>query len=87
MKKHLIKEPDVMVKQFNEFEPVKGYHINGKATLGENIADLGGILLGMEAFKKTQQYKENKNISNLTPMQRYFMGYALAGWAIPGKNN
>lgn len=73
------KRAEVMVKQFNEFEPVKGYHINGKATLGENIADLGGILLGIEAFKKTQQYKDNKNIAGLTPMQRYFMGYAL-GW-------
>jgi len=73
------KRAEVMVKQFNEFEPVKGYHINGKASLGENIADLGGILLGAEAFKKTQQFKENKNIDDLTPMQRYFMGYAL-GW-------
>ncbi len=73
------KRAEVMVKQFNEYEPVKGYHINGKASLGENIADLGGILLGIEAFKKTNQFKENKNISNLTPMQRYFMGYAL-GW-------
>ncbi len=73
------KRAEVMVKQFNEFEPVKGYHINGKATLGENIADLGGILLGIEAFKKTQQYKDNKTIAGLTPMQRYFMGYAL-GW-------
>ncbi|MBK7434587.1 MAG: M13 family metallopeptidase [Chitinophagaceae bacterium] len=73
------KRAEVMVTQFNEFEPVKGYHINGKATLGENIADLGGILLGMEAFKKTAQYKENKPLANLTPMQRYFLGYAL-GW-------
>lgn len=69
----------LMIRQFDEFEPVKGYHINGKATLGENIADLGGILLGIEAFKKTAQFKENKSISNLNPMQRYFMGYAL-GW-------
>lgn len=73
------KRADVMVNQFNEFEPLKGYHINGKASLGENIADLGGILLGIEAFKKTQQYKDNTPISGLTPMQRYFMGYAL-GW-------
>lgn len=73
------KRAAMMVKQFDEFEPVKGYHINGKATLGENIADLGGILLGIEAFKKTNQFKENKKISNLTPMQRYFLGYAL-GW-------
>ncbi len=73
------KRADMMVRQFNEFEPQKGYHINGKATLGENIADLGGILLGIEAFKKTAQYKENKTIAGLTPMQRYFLGYSL-GW-------
>ena len=73
------KRAEVMIKQFDEYEPVKGYHINGKASLGENIADLGGILLGIEAFKKTAQYKENKLISGLTPMQRYFLGYSL-GW-------
>ena len=70
---------EVMVKQFNEYEPLKGYFINGKATLGENIADLGGILLGIDAFKKTEQYNQNKKIGGLTPMQRYFMGYAF-GW-------
>ncbi|MBK7560553.1 MAG: M13 family metallopeptidase [Chitinophagaceae bacterium] len=73
------KRADYIIKQFNEFEPVPGYHINGKATTGENIADLGGILLGIEAFKKTVQYKENKMIAGLTPMQRYCLGYAL-GW-------
>jgi putative endopeptidase len=73
------KRAQVMVKQFNNYEPVKGYHINGKATLGENIADLGGILLGIEAFKKTEQYKKGEKIAGLTPMQRYFLGYAL-GW-------
>jgi putative endopeptidase len=73
------KRADVMVKQFDAFEPISGYHINGKATLGENIADLGGILLGIEAFKKTKQYQEGKTINGLTPMQRYFLGYSL-GW-------
>jgi putative endopeptidase len=73
------KRADVMVKQFDEYEPLQGYHINGKATLGENIADLGGILLGIEAFKKTEQFKKDEKINGLTPMQRYFMGYAL-GW-------
>ena len=73
------KRAGVMVRQFGEYEPIEGYKINGKATLGENIADLGGILLGMEAFKKTTQFKEQKPISGYTPMQRYFMGYAL-GW-------
>jgi putative endopeptidase len=73
------KRANVMVKQFDEYEPVKGYHINGKATLGENIADLGGILLGLDAFKKTEQYKRSEKIAGLTPVQRYFLGYAL-GW-------
>ncbi len=73
------KRAEVIIKQFDEYEPLPGYHINGKATTGENIADLGGILLGIEAFKKTEQYKENKSIAGLTPMQRYFCGYAL-GW-------
>jgi putative endopeptidase len=73
------KRAEMMVRQFNEYEPIKGYRINGKATLGENIADLGGILLGIEAFKKTEQYKKGELIAGQTPMQRYFLGYAL-GW-------
>jgi putative endopeptidase len=73
------KRAAVMVQQFNAYEPLPGYHINGKASLGENIADLGGILLGVDAFKKTAQYKKGENIAGLTPMQRFFLGYSL-GW-------
>jgi putative endopeptidase len=73
------KRAQLMVKQFNEYEPVPGYHINGEATQGENIADLGGIVLGLDAFKKTEQYKRGEKINGLTPVQRYFLGYAL-GW-------
>ncbi|MFM6954848.1 MAG: M13 family metallopeptidase, partial [Sphingobacteriaceae bacterium] len=69
----------LMIKQFDEFVVLDSLHVNGKATLGENIADLGGIVLGFEAFKKTAQYKEGKKINGLTPQQRYFLGYAL-GW-------
>jgi putative endopeptidase len=69
----------VIVNQFSNYEPLPGYKVNGEATQGENIADLGGILLGIEAFKKTKQYQEGKLIHGLTPMQRYFLGYAL-GW-------
>jgi putative endopeptidase len=73
------KRAAVMVSQFDAYEPLKGYHINGKASLGENIADLGGILLGVDAFKKTEQYKKGEKIAGLTPMQRFFLGYSL-GW-------
>ena len=69
----------LMINQFNSFEPLPGIKINGKATLGENIADLGGILLGIDAFKKTEQFKNNKTIATLTPMQRFYLGYSL-GW-------
>ncbi|HEY3884414.1 MAG TPA: M13 family metallopeptidase [Vicinamibacterales bacterium] len=69
----------VMVKQFNAYEPIPGLHINGNATLGENIADYGGLLLGLDAFKKTAQYKSGQKIAGLTPLQRYFLGYAY-GW-------
>jgi putative endopeptidase len=56
-------------------------HINGKASLGENLADLGGILLGVDAFKQTDTYKKGVKINGLTPMQRFFQGYAL-GWLL-----
>jgi putative endopeptidase len=68
-----------IVKQFNGYTLLDSLHINGKATAGENIADLGGIVIALDAFKKTKQYKEGKKINGLTPTQRYFLGYAL-GW-------
>ena len=72
--KEFNKRAAVMINQFNSFEPLPGSHINGKATLGENIADLGGILIALDAFKKTEQFKNNKNIAGLSPMKRYFLG-------------
>ena len=61
-------------------------HINGNATQGENIADLGGMLLGLDAFKKTDAYKKNEKIGGLTQLQRYFLGYAL-GWCMKKEKN
>jgi len=69
---------NIMVKQFNAFEPLPGTHINGKASLGENIADYGGLLIAIDAFKNTDQYKKNEKIAGFTPMQRFFLGYALS---------
>jgi putative endopeptidase len=73
------KRASVMVAQFDRYTVVDTFKINGRATLGENIADLGGILLGWDAFKQTDQYKKNEKIAGLTARQRYFLGYAL-GW-------
>jgi putative endopeptidase len=68
----------VIINQFNAFVPVDTLHVNGDATQGENIADLGGLLLGLDAFKKTETYKKGEKINGLTPLQRYFLGYAYA---------
>jgi putative endopeptidase len=73
------KRAEVLVQQFNKFIPVDSTHINGKATLGENLADLGGLLIGLDAFKQTETYKKGEKISGYTPLQRFFLGYAL-GW-------
>ncbi|TMI79475.1 MAG: M13 family metallopeptidase, partial [Bacteroidetes bacterium] len=68
-----------IITEFNGFNPVDTLHVNGDATQGENIADLGGLLLGLDAFKKTAEYKKDEKIGGLTPLQRYFVGYAY-GW-------
>jgi putative endopeptidase len=68
-----------IIKEYNEFNPVDSLHINGEATQGENIADLGGLLLGLDAFRKTDAYKKGEKIGGYTPVQRFFLGYAY-GW-------
>ena len=68
----------MIVKQFNDYVVVDDLHINGALTQGENIADLGGVIMGYEAFRKTKQFKNNELIAGLNPSQRYFLGYALA---------
>ena len=68
----------VMVDQFNNYIVLDSMHINGKASLGENIADLAGVILGYQAFQKTEQAKKGEKIEGFTPNQRYFMAYALS---------
>ena len=67
----------MIVNQFNNYIAVDSLHINGELTQGENIADLGGIIMAYEAFKRTNQYKENQIIAGLNPSKRFFLGYAL----------
>lgn len=72
---------NVLVQQFNKMIPLDTLHINGKATLGENLADLGGILIGLDAFKQTDMYKKGEKVHGMTPAQRFFFGYSL-GWLL-----
>lgn len=65
-----------LIYQVNQYKLFDTIPLNGELTLGENIADLGGITLAYEAFKNTQQYKEQKKIEGFTPEQRFFLAYA-----------
>ena len=71
----------MVVRQFDGYIAVDSLHINGELTQGENIADIGGIMMGYEAFKRTKQYKSHEMIAGLTPDERFFLGYALA-WMV-----
>ncbi len=68
-----------IVNQFNGYVVVDSLRVNGNATQGENIADLGGILIGWDAFTKTGQYRKGEKLGGLTPAQRFFIGWSL-GW-------
>ena len=69
----------VVVEQYGSTVVVGDLRVNGEATQGENIADLGGIVIAWDAFTKTAQYREGKPIGGFTPAQRFYIGWAL-GW-------
>ena len=66
----------VVGKQFDAFMPLDSVHVNGKLTMGENLADLGGLTIAYQAFEKTPQAKAGKMIEGFTPEQRFFLAYA-----------
>ena len=66
----------VVGKQFDAFMPLDSVYVNGNLTMGENLADLGGLTIAYQAFQKTAQAKVGKSIDGFTPNQRFFLGYA-----------
>lgn len=67
----------VLINHFNNIIVIDSVHANGSYTLGENIADFGGLQVAYSAFMKTHQAeKKNDKIDNFTPQQRFFLAYA-----------
>ncbi|MFL6690958.1 MAG: M13 family metallopeptidase [Alphaproteobacteria bacterium] len=64
--------------QYSQFQPLPGVHVNGELTLGENIADLGGLTLALEAYHASLGGKPAPVIDGLTADQRVFLGWAQA---------
>ncbi|HQY12022.1 MAG TPA: M13 family metallopeptidase [Ferruginibacter sp.] len=70
------KRADEVVAQYSGYVVLDTLHVNGRLTLGENLADLGGLSIAYEAFKHTKQGKSNKKIDGFTPDQRFFLNWA-----------
>ncbi|MDR1742571.1 MAG: M13 family metallopeptidase [Dysgonamonadaceae bacterium] len=72
---------NVLVNHFNNIVVVDTVHANGKFTLGENIADYGGLQVSYNAFLKTEEgQNKDEQIDGFTPAQRFFLSYATL-WA------
>ena len=66
----------VIVDFFDKIEVLPGLHANGKLTLGENIADHGGLTIAMQAFKNATKENALPVINGLTPEQRFYIAYS-----------
>lgn len=73
-------EAQKLVGQYNTYEPIKGLKINGQQTLGENIADLAGLIIA-DAYKIALGGKPAPVIDGLTGDQRFFLAYAQS-WRV-----
>jgi predicted metalloendopeptidase len=67
----------LLVRQFDAFEPIPGMHISGRLTLGENLADLGGLKIAYDAFMRSRMGRPPAGLlEGFTPEQRFFLAYA-----------
>jgi putative endopeptidase len=66
----------LLVNQFNEFQPLDSVYVNGQLTLGENIADLAGLTVAYDAYMISLKNKPKSKIDGFTPEQRFFIGFA-----------
>jgi len=65
-----------LAKQYDRFEPIKGEHVNGQLTLGENIGDLGGLTIAHKAYQLALGNRKSAVLDGFTAEQRFFIGWA-----------
>ena len=70
----------VLIDRYNSIVVIDTLHANGEYSLGENIADYGGLKISFDAFKKASEGKEQPTINGFTPEQRFYLSYAKV-WA------
>jgi len=66
----------LLARQFDAYQ-IHGVHVNGKLTLGENIADLGGASIAFDAYMRRLERTGRENIDGFTPEQRFFLSFAV----------
>jgi len=73
---HFKERVQVVIDQYDGYTVLNNIHLNGALTQGENLADIGGLAIAYQAFKKTAQGRSNTKIDGLTPDQRFFLAVA-----------
>ena len=71
-----------LVAQYNQYEPIAGYHINGELTLGENIGDNSGIAIAYKAYQLSLSGRDAPVIDNLTGDQRFYISHAQSSLGV-----
>jgi putative endopeptidase len=64
--------------QYDTYEPVPGMHVNGQLTMGENIADMAGVIVAYDAYRESLHGETPKVLDGFTGAQRFFLAYAQA---------
>ena len=76
--KNYLDRAKIVEEQYNAYTVLDSLHVNGKLTLGENLADIVGVSVGYDALQKALAGKPRTLIDGFTPEQRFFLAYAQA---------
>lgn len=76
---HFEQRAELLARQFDEYEVLPGLHVNGHQTLGENIADLAGLLVALDAYHSSLGTTQAPVLDGLTGDQRFFLSWAQRG--------